>query len=163
MTYVLTGRKKLRKDANLFTSSRDPTEGYEVFAGGSLSEIAPPSNLSKYVTIPACNDTLLMDCVQFAMILDDQDLVACSPEAVTLNEIRATPKYEIDTEEMMDDILHITMVEEALTHLIQQHGSRVQDKQVNAVISGLPKECINSLNTPGSPCKYGIDQSMDGQ
>lgn len=143
-------------DANLSKSSRDPTERCEVFAGGSLSKNAPPSSLSKFVTIPACNDTLLMDYEQFAMILDDQDLVACSPEVVTLDEIRAAPKYEIDTDETIDDILHITKVEETLTHLLQQHDSCVQDEHVNAIISGLPKERVDSLNTPGSSCKYGI-------
>jgi hypothetical protein len=90
------------------------------------------------------------------MILDDQDLVSCSPEPVTIKEIRAAPKYEIDTDDMIDDTFHIKKVEDTLTHLLQQHGSRVQDRQVNVIISGLPKERMGSLDTPGSPCKYGI-------
>jgi hypothetical protein len=90
------------------------------------------------------------------VILDDQDLVACSPDAVTLDEIRAAPEYEIHVDETMDDTLHVTKVEETLTHLLQQHGSRVQDKQVNAIIPGLPKEHVSPIGASGSSCKFGI-------
>jgi hypothetical protein len=87
--------------------------------------------------------------------LDDQDLAAYSPETVKLDDIKPTLGYEISKCGLLEDLLHITWVETTLAHYIQRHAS-VNDQEVDALISGLPKRIKSCHGMKGRSHGYGI-------
>jgi hypothetical protein len=92
---------------------------------------------------------------QFVCISEGLDFIVCSPDAVKIDEIRATSGYEMSKEDALDDSSHVAWVESILRHCLQQFHYFVRVEQVNAIISGLPKKIEDNQATEGT-CGYGI-------
>lgn len=94
--------------------------------------------------------------VKFVRLLDDREIVVCSPEPVSIGEIRSTPGYEISIDGRLDDKSHIAWAEGALVVCLQSPSSLISDDEVNAIIAGLPKQKDGSLDRKGRSFGYGM-------
>ncbi|OCK73877.1 hypothetical protein K432DRAFT_430344 [Lepidopterella palustris CBS 459.81] len=102
----------------------------------------------------------LTDCanvklVKFVRLFENEAIVACRPDRVTVRDIRLSGEYEIETGGASDDDLHISWAEGALTHYLR-YDCENKDEEIDVLISGLPRRKDRTSGKLVKSMGYGI-------
>jgi hypothetical protein len=87
--------------------------------------------------------------------VDEKDWVEPGQEILSIRELREAPDYDISISNSNENT-HLMWVEAALGHYILHHGNDVSDRQIEQIISGLPKKRLVPIGKEAMSIGYGI-------